>query len=90
MFFRACPRWVVKSPRGFLFLFKGSFLPIFLVLYFKLTTASFFSFLFACRMTRGHEEVSTSQAGRRRGSPLGNGYYKQCSCCHVYRGTEVI
>ena len=28
-----------------------------------------FFFLFACRMVRGHEEVSTSQAGRRRGTP---------------------
>ena len=29
----------------------------------------FFFFIFACRMTRGHEEVLTSQAGRRRGTP---------------------
>ena len=29
-----------------------------------------FFYLFACRMARGHEETSTSQAGRRRGTPL--------------------
>ena len=35
----------------------------------KLTPFSFCSFLFACRMTRGHKEVSTSQAGSRGGTP---------------------
>ena len=35
----------------------------------KLTPSSTPLFLFVCRMTRGHEEVSTSQAGRKRGTP---------------------
>ena len=30
----------------------------------------YFIFLFASRMTRGHEKASTSQAGRKRGTPL--------------------
>ena len=29
----------------------------------------FFSYLFSCRMARGHEEASTSQARRKRGTP---------------------
>ena len=33
----------------------------------KLTSFSFF--LFPCRMTRGHEEVLTNQAKRKRGTP---------------------
>ena len=28
-----------------------------------------FMCLFSCRMERGHEEASTSQAGRKRGTP---------------------
>ena len=38
----------------------------------KLTPSSYLFFflnLFACRMTIGHEEVSTSQVGRIRGTP---------------------
>ena len=35
----------------------------------KLNPSSSLSFLFACRMERGHEEVSTSQARRKRGTP---------------------
>ena len=35
----------------------------------KLTPSSSLSFLFACRMARGHEEVSTSQARNRRDTP---------------------
>ena len=35
----------------------------------KLTPSSTPIFLYACRMARGHEEVSTSQARRRRGTP---------------------
>ena len=35
----------------------------------KLTPSFTPFFLFACRMERGHEEVSTSQARRRRGIP---------------------
>ena len=35
---------------------------------FKLTPSFSLSFLFTCRMTIGHEEVSTSYAGRRRGT----------------------
>ena len=35
----------------------------------KLTPSSSLSFLFACRMARGYEEVSTSQVRRRRGTP---------------------
>ena len=34
----------------------------------KLTLFYFF-ILFVCRMAKGHKEVSTSQAGRRRGTP---------------------
>ena len=35
----------------------------------KLTPSSFFFFFFACRMARGYEEVSNSQARRRRVTP---------------------
>ena len=35
----------------------------------KLTPSSSLSFLFSYRMTRGHEEISTSQVGRRSGIP---------------------
>ena len=35
----------------------------------KLTPSSSLSFLFVCRMAKGHEAVSTSQAGHRRGTP---------------------
>ena len=35
----------------------------------KLTPSSSLSFLFVCRMTRGHKEVSTNQARRMRGTP---------------------
>ena len=35
----------------------------------KLTPSSTPFFLSACRMARGHEEVSTSQVKRRRGTP---------------------
>ena len=38
-------------------------------MYLKLTPSSTPIFLSSCRMARGHEEVSTSQAGRRRGTP---------------------
>ena len=44
----------------FLFLLYGPQVDSFLFL---------FLFLFACRITRGHEEVLTSQAGCRRGTP---------------------
>ena len=35
----------------------------------KLTPSSSFFFSFSCRMTRGHEEVSTSQARCKKGNP---------------------
>ena len=35
----------------------------------KLTPYSSPPFLSACRMARGHEEVLTSQAGRKSGTP---------------------
>ena len=35
----------------------------------RLTPSSSLSFLFSCRMEKDHEEVSTSKAGRRRGTP---------------------
>ena len=35
----------------------------------KLTPSSSLSFLFSCRMEKGHEVVLTSQVGRRRGTP---------------------
>ena len=54
-----------KIFRGDLFLLLWGFFFIDL----KLTPSSSLSFLFACRMIRGHKEVSTIQAGRRRGTP---------------------
>ena len=44
---------------------------------------------FLCRMVRGHEEASTSQAWRKRGTP-GNAHSEQPRHCYVYRGLEVL
>ena len=59
VFFKVLPRWVVKPPKDICFIDL------------KLTPSSYLFFfnLFACRMTIGHEEVSTSQVGRIRGTP---------------------
>ena len=44
-------------------IFRGDFFSLSRVLF-----SLFFSFFFACRMERGHEEVLTSQARHRRGT----------------------
>ena len=70
-FFRLYPWWIVKSLGEISFSFRG-FFPFFLFI-FALWTSSWplflLFFLSTCRMTRGHEEVSTNQVGRRRGIP---------------------
>ena len=57
-----------KISRDISFSFPFFFL---LLLYGPQVDPFFFSpfFLSACRIARGHEEISTHQAGRRRGSP---------------------
>ena len=68
MFLRFCYWWDVKPPRGFLLSSEGLFpssLNEPLVLLFFL----FIFFLFSYRMARGYEEVSSSQAGCRMGTP---------------------
>ena len=71
--FRFYPWWVVKSPGEISFSFYRvvSFPPFLFLLYGPQVDPFFYSliFLFARRMERGHEGVSTSQAGRRRGTP---------------------
>ena len=52
----------------FLFLFFFCFFFCFCFMNLKLTPSSFLYFLFSCRIARGHKEVSTSQAGRMRGT----------------------
>ena len=63
-FLKFCPWWVVIFSGEISFSFHGVFFngPQVDPLFFSL-------FLFAYRMARGHEEVSTSQAGHRRGTP---------------------
>ena len=81
-FFRFYPWWVLKSSGEILSPFKGSFLsppppppppphPFFFLLYGPQVDPFFYSpfFLSACRIARGHEEVSTNQAGHRTGTP---------------------
>ena len=61
-----------QIPKGdFFFLSRVlSLLPFLFLLYGPQVGPFFYSiFLSACRMARGHEEVSTSQARRRRGPP---------------------
>ena len=60
-FSRFCPWWVVKSPREISFPFRG-------FLFYGPQVDLFFFFFFACRMEIGHEEVSTSQVKRKRGT----------------------
>ena len=69
-----------SNPRRFLFPFEGSFfLPLFYFIFLLYgpqvdipppPPPFFYSpfFLSTCRMAKGHEEVSTSQAGLRRGT----------------------
>ena len=70
-FLRFCHWWDVKPLGGdFFYLPRVSF-PSLLNGPQVDTLLSFFFFcLFACRMAKGYEEVSCSQAGRRRGTPL--------------------
>ena len=61
-----------QIPRGDLFFLSRvlSFLPFLFFLYGpQVDPSSTHFFLSACRMARGHEEVSTNQAGHRRGTP---------------------
>ena len=68
VFLRFCPWWVVESSGEISFSFRGLF--FLFLLYGPQVDHFFFSlFLFACRMTRGHEEVSTSPARCIRGTP---------------------
>ena len=69
MFLRFCHLWDVKPPRGISFIFRGFHFHLCLI-GLKLTPYCPFFFLFACRMPRGYEEVSSNQARRRRGTPL--------------------
>ena len=66
-FFRFFPWWVVKSLGEISFSFQG----FFFFNFYGPQVDFFFSllFLFAWRMARGNEEVSTSYVGRRRGTP---------------------
>ena len=52
--------------RGISFVFQGSCC----LHYLKILKLVPFFYLFACRMARGQKETSTSQAGRKKGTPL--------------------
>ena len=59
------PSGLLNLKRGISFIFRG-FCRLHYLMGLKLVL---FFYLFACRMARGHEEASTSQAGRKRGTP---------------------
>ena len=94
---RVCPSFIVGVLRfGYHLLVKlpkGDFYHLFRVLTPSLLEgpqADPFFFFFACSMTRGQEETSTSQAGRKRGTPPEITHYKQPGCCYVYRRVEIL
>ena len=65
-FLRFCPWWVIESSGEISFSFRGFFFFIFLLYGPQVDPSSSLFLLFACRMAKDHEKVSTSQAGRRR------------------------